>query len=302
MQERIREIAAGVGHLAVSIANIYFVDGTDGRWVLVDTGLPGKAGIIRDAAESRYGPGARPEAIVLTHGHADHSGSAADLADLWRVPIFAHRLEMPYLTGQSKYPPPDPTAPGFMSFLTRFLKPHPTNLGDRVQPFTAGELPGMPRWEWIHTPGHAPGHVAFFRPLDATLLAGDALTTMNLDSLLAVVAKKQRVCRPPTPVTYDWRQARDSVRALADLKPFTIACGHGVPMKGNEAGLQLAALARHFPAPRHGRYVPEPARVDETGVVWLPPAPADPMPKVAAAVGVAAATAVVVSAVRRRAS
>jgi len=302
MQHRIHEIAAGVGYLPVSIANVYFVNGPQGRWVLVDTGLSGKAGMIREAAESRYGTGARPEAIILTHGHADHSGSAADLADLWRVPIFAHALEMPYLTGQSKYPPADPTAPGFMSFLTRFLKPQPANLGDRVQPFSRGELPGMPGWEWFHTPGHAPGHVAFFRRLDATLLAGDAFTTMNVDSFLAVVAKKQQVCRPPTPVTYDWPQARDSVRLLADLKPFTLACGHGVPMKGNEATMQLTALARHFRTPRHGRYVPEPARVDETGVVWVPPAPADPVPKVAVAVGMAAATAVLVSALRRRAS
>ena len=55
------------------------------------------------------GAGAPPEAIVLTHGHFDHAGSALQLAEYWDVPIYAHRLEMPYLTGKADYPPPDPT-------------------------------------------------------------------------------------------------------------------------------------------------------------------------------------------------
>jgi glyoxylase-like metal-dependent hydrolase (beta-lactamase superfamily II) len=299
MAPQIHEIAAGVGHLAVSIANVYFVDGQEGRWLLIDAGVPGKADFIRQAAESRYGVGARPEAIVLTHGHYDHSGSAAELAEIWRVPILAHRLEMPYLSGKSEYPPPDPTAPGFMAFLSRFIKPHAIDVGDRLAPFD-GEVPGMSGWEWFHTPGHAPGHVAIFRRSDRTLLAGDAFTTMNLDSLLAVATKQQRVCRPPTPVNYDWKAARESVRLLAELRPFTIACGHGLPMKGTEAALQLTALARNFPIPRHGRYVSEPARVDETGVVWLPPPAADPLPKVAGAIGAIGAAAVIVSVVKRR--
>ena len=298
----LREIAPGVHHLAVSIANVYFIDVAKGGWVLIDAGLPGKAEYIRRAAESRYGRGARPESILLTHGHFDHAGSARELAEGWNAPIYAHPLEMPYLTGKSPYPPGDPTAPGFMSFLMRFFgNVQGFNLGPSIRALEAGqEAPGLAGWEWLHTPGHAPGHISFFRRADATLIAGDAIATMNLDSFFAIATKAQRVSRPPTPITCDWKMARESVRMLASLKPFTIACGHGVPMTGAEATRQLAALAREFPTPRHGRYVLEPARTNENGIVYLPPKPADPLPKIAAGVGAAALTGVAAVVVARK--
>jgi glyoxylase-like metal-dependent hydrolase (beta-lactamase superfamily II) len=80
----VNEIAAGIAHLPVSIANVYFVGSPGQPWVLVDTGVPGKVDAIREAAESRYGPAARPQAIILTHGHFDHAGNASELADCGR--------------------------------------------------------------------------------------------------------------------------------------------------------------------------------------------------------------------------
>ncbi len=300
MANRIKEIAAGVGCLPVSIANVYFVGAPGGPWSLVDTGVTGKAHNIIEAAQARYGVGSIPRAIVLTHGHFDHAGNASDLADHWGVPILAHRLELPYLTGKSQYPPGDPTSPGFMSFMMRFFKHQGLDLGERLRPIESAELPGMTGWEWHHTPGHSPGHVVFFRRAGATMLGGDALTTMNTDSLFASVTKQQRVCGPPTPVTCDWRAARESVRFLSSLKPWTLGCGHGAPMSGPEAALQLAELARVFPIPRHQRYVPEPARTDENGVVWLPPEPADPLPQLATGAAIAASAAVLVALRRGR--
>lgn len=299
------EIAQGVAFLPVSIANVYFVDSTRGEWVLVDTGVPGKADQIREAAERRYGPGARPAAILLTHGHWDHAGSALDLANFWDVPVYAHPLELPFLTRKSAYPPFDPTAPGFMAFVTRFVgNIKPFDLGDRVQPLESDQDPaGLTGWNWHHTPGHAPGHVSFYRRSDATLLAGDAFTTVNLDSLFAIVTKRQQISRPPTPSTIDWAAARESVQRLAALKPFTLACGHGTPMSGNQAALDFADFARKFPIPSRGRYVTEPAQTDENGIVYLPPKPPDRVPAIAASVGVAAlvGTMIAVAANRRRA-
>lgn len=304
MAQMLQEIARGVAQLPVSIANVYFVDGAGGKWVLVDAGTPGKTQQIREAAESRYGPGATPQAILLTHGHFDHAGNALELATFWDVPVYAHKLELPYLTGQSSYPPADPTAPGFMAFLSRFFTSKPLDLGGRVRPFDFGaDTPGLEDWERHHTPGHTPGHVAFFRPSDGTLLAGDAFTTVDLDSALAVVTKTRKVSPPPTPMTSDWGAASESVRRLASLQPNTLACGHGSPMSGQEAALELAELARNFPTPAHGRYVAEPARADETGVTYLPPKPADPALRVATGVGIAAvAAAVFALSTKRRAS
>ncbi|MGI8742045.1 MAG: MBL fold metallo-hydrolase [Bryobacteraceae bacterium] len=273
----------------MSIANVYFVDSANGGWVMVDAGVPGKAKQIRGEAESRYGKGTRPTAILLTHGHFDHAGNAGPLADLWDIPVYAHTLELPYLTGKSCYPPPDPTAPGFMAFLSRFFSAKPFDLRGRVRPLEFGnDVPGLANWEWHHTPGHTPGHVSFFRPGDATLLAGDAFTTVDVDSAFALATKKRQISRPPAPMTSDWIAAGESVGRLAALKPFTLACGHGLPMSGNTAAADLARFSRDFPVPSHGRYVPEPARADENGVTYLPPKPPDPVPAIAAGIGLAA--------------
>ena len=233
----------------------------------------------------------------------DHVGSAAELADLWRAPIFVHPLEIPFVTGRSQYPPGDPTIGGFLALLGRFFQAEAIDLGDRVRPLeSSGELPGFTGWEWHHTPGHTPGHVAFFRRQDETLLAGDAITTVNLDSFFATAVNTQRVWRPPSPSTSDWIAAAESVKLIAGLRPFTIACGHGKPMSGGTAVMQLAELATDFPFPTKGRYVREPARTDETGVVHLPPKPPDALPGVAVGLGIAAAagTMFAIAAHRRR--
>ncbi len=86
----ITRIAPDVGWLPISFVNVYFVGRPGGPWVLIDAGLPGRAKQIFEAAEARFGAGAKPEAIILTHGHFDHAGSALKLAERWEVPIYAH--------------------------------------------------------------------------------------------------------------------------------------------------------------------------------------------------------------------
>jgi glyoxylase-like metal-dependent hydrolase (beta-lactamase superfamily II) len=300
------EMTQGVTRLDLGIVNSYLVGDAGGPWVLVDAGTPGSAEKIRVEAQQRFGPGTRPEAIVLTHGHADHSGSAAELSDLWGVPIYAHRLELPFLTGLSAYPPPDPTVGGPFALLSRFVPRKTIDLGEeRVRELPAdGVAPGMPGWRWIHTPGHTPGHVSLFRTEDRVLLAGDALATMDADSFSGMMSRKQKISRPATPVTPDWGAAERSVREMASLRPRVLAPGHGGPMEGPAVAEELTAFAEDFAAPQHGRYVGEPARFDEQGVAWLPPAPPDPLPKVAAVVGTAllAGTAAIawLAATRRR--
>src|SRR3712207_6371874 len=94
-------VADGVTGLQIVMVNVFFVGEPGGPWVLVDAGLPFSAGRIRRAAAAIYGEGAKPEAIILTHGHFDHVGALQVLAELWDVPVYAHRLELPYLDGRS---------------------------------------------------------------------------------------------------------------------------------------------------------------------------------------------------------
>jgi glyoxylase-like metal-dependent hydrolase (beta-lactamase superfamily II) len=254
--------------LRIAIVNVFLYgrpDAGDRGWTLVDTGVstPGAAARIIRAASERYGPNARPGAIVLTHGHFDHVGSAKRLAEHWDVPVYAHTLELPYLTGYRSYPPPDPAAgEGAMSWLSPLYPRGPFDLGDRVRPFAQdSSLPGMPGWRWIHTPGHSPGHVSLYREDDRTLIAGDAFVTTKEESGMGVMRWEPEVHRPPAYFTPDWVTAGASVRRLAALEPELVVTGHGPSMRGAELRRELHALADDFDrvaVPRHGRYVEGP--------------------------------------------
>ncbi|HUR96020.1 MAG TPA: MBL fold metallo-hydrolase [Gemmatimonadales bacterium] len=261
-------VAPDLGYLRLVLVNVYLYglpDAGDRGWVLIDAGIPGPgvADRIIQAAAERFGPDARPSAIVLTHGHFDHVGTLRALAEHWDAPVYAHRLELPYLTGRRAYLPPDPTVGGgAMSLLSPLYPRGPFRFEDRVAELPGdGTVPGMPGWQWIHTPGHSPGHISLFREDDRALIAGDAFVTTRQESVIGVAAWQPRVHRPPAYFTPDWAAARDSVRRLAALEPELAATGHGPPMRGREMRLQLHALADRFDTvalPRHGRYVGRP--------------------------------------------
>lgn len=290
------EVAADVACLPLSIVNVYFFGergAGDRSWVLIDAGLAFSGRRIARAAAERFGPHSRPAAIILTHGHFDHVGALPGLAERWDVPVYAHELEMPYLTGRSSYPPPDPAVGGgAMSLLSRLYPRGPIDLGGGVQTLPAdGSVLGMPGWRWIPTPGHTAGHVSLFRDTDRTLIAGDAFVTQCQESALGVLSQQRKVRRPPAYYTTDWQTARRSVEMLAQLRPNVAATGHGVPMYGERMRQQLDRLVRDWDraaVPSHGRYVHQPAITDERGVVSVPPAAFDRQLAVLAGIGFAA--------------
>src|SRR5690606_12734892 len=107
-------------------------------WVLIDAGVVGSAAAIRRAAVARFGEHARPAAIVMTHGHFDHVGALRTLAEYWEVPIYSHPLETPFLTGQSSYPPADPSVGGgLMATLSRFYPRSPVDVSQWLRPLPA---------------------------------------------------------------------------------------------------------------------------------------------------------------------
>jgi len=274
-----RYVAVDVSYLRDKVVNVCFIGapGADDReWALVDAGLPGSADRIRRAAALMFGPDSRPAAILLTHGHLDHVGAIHTLARDWDAPVYAHELELPYLTGRSAYPPPDPfVGGGAMSVLSLLIPRGPFNLGSRVRELPDdGTVPGLRGWRWIPTPGHSPGHVSFVRDSDRTLIAGDAFVTTKPESLLAALTQRPELHGPPMHFTPDWNAARASVRHLADYSPTTAVTGHGPPMRGERLQIELRELASHFDEwarPAHGRYRDRPAITDATGVVDLPP-------------------------------
>jgi glyoxylase-like metal-dependent hydrolase (beta-lactamase superfamily II) len=183
-----------------------------------------------------------------------------ELADEWNVPVYAHADEPPYLTGQAKYPPPDPSVGGGLMAVISPLYPRTSaDLTGRVQRLPAnGSVPTLPGWRYVHTPGHAPGHVSFYRDEDKLLLPGGAFCTTKQESFLAVAQQRPELHGPPAYYTPDWQAARRSVEQLAALRPNTVAPSHGLPMAGPEVADQLDELAANFDriaVPDHGKYV-----------------------------------------------
>lgn len=294
-------IAPGVWYVPALLANLYFVGRRGEPWVMVDAGTPGAALRIRAAVSEVYGR-QRPSAIVLTHGHFDHTGAVRELADEWDVPVFAHLLEFPYLDGRDSYPPPDPTVGGFLAQLSRFFPKRGINISHRLRPLPEdGSLPFLPGWRVVPTPGHTAGHVSLFRDEDRVLIAGDAVITIGQQHPAKLFSQARELHGPPRYFTPDWDAAHDSIRKLSNLHPLTLAAGHGLPMSGGDVAGRLMSLAASFRPPHHGRYVGNPARANEQGVYFLPPAPRDPVPLYAAGVAVAAAG-ILLLATRRRAA
>lgn len=245
----------------IQIVNISLVGYPESdELVLVDAGMPKSANEIISVIEERFGPNSRPKAIILTHGHFDHVGGLIELVKHWEVPVYAHQLEMPFLTGQKSYPEPDPTVEGgLVAKMSPSFPNEPINLGSSVQTLPSdGTIPHMPGFRWIHTPGHSPGHISLFRESDGALIAGDAFTTVKQEYMYKVFTQELEISGPPRYLTTDWEAAKQSVIKLKDLKPKVAVTGHGLPMSGEVLTTSLSKLVNEFDQiaiPDYGRYV-----------------------------------------------
>ena len=240
------------------IVNLALV-GNQNEFVLVDAGMPKSADEISEMIAEHFGEQARPSAIILTHGHFDHVGSLVELLEKWRVPVYAHELEIPYLTGKKDYPPGDPSVDaGMVAKLSPMFPNHGIDIGEQVKVFPQdGSIPHMQGWKWIHTPGHTPGHVSLFREEDRALIVGDAFVTVKQESLYKVLTQTQEISGPPRYYTTDWEAAYESVQSLEALKPEVAVTGHGLPMNGEELRENLSYLTANFreiATPKDSRY------------------------------------------------
>lgn len=257
------EVTNDVFYYTDQIVNISFIGFPEtGDWVLVDTGLPYAANEIKTVVKERFGAGSRPKCIILTHGHFDHVGGVIDLVNEWEVPVYAHPLEMPYVTGKKAYPKPDATVEGgLLAKISPMYPNEPINLGTAVQALPNDQtVPELEEWRWIHTPGHAPGHISLFRERDSLLLSGDAFITVRQDSFYNVLLQNSEINGPPRYLTTDWKAAKESVKKLVDLQPAIVVPGHGVALEGEELTEGLNKLINEFDqkaVPDYGRFVDE---------------------------------------------
>lgn len=255
------EVLPDLYSFTIQIVNIVMVGHMDQKeFVLIDAGMPYSANKIISEAETRFGADCRPKAIILTHGHFDHVGSIIELVKHWDVLVYAHELELPFLTGKMDYPEPDSTVEGGMvSKMSPIFPNEAIDLGSRVTALPEdGTVPHLPGFRWIHTPGHSPGHVSFFREKDKALIVGDAFITVKQEYLYKVLTQKLEISGPPRYLTPDWVAAKKSIEKLEALKPSVAITGHGLPITGDQLTGYLKELVDDFDTiamPDYGKFV-----------------------------------------------
>jgi len=246
---KLREVQPDVAYFTDQIVNVIFIGLPTDKWVIIDAGMPGSGKDIIRAAHKRFGKDNPPQAILLTHGHFDHIGSIVGLLETWPgIPVYAHPAEFPFLTGQQAYPEPDPGVEGgLLAKISKIYPYEPINIEPVLKALPEdGTLTVLPDWKWLHTPGHSPGHVSFFRETDRFLIVGDAFITVKQDSFYKVLVQKMEVNGPPVYFTPDWQSAEASVQLLNALRPEVVITGHGTHMEGKELQGGLERLANDF--------------------------------------------------------
>jgi glyoxylase-like metal-dependent hydrolase (beta-lactamase superfamily II) len=269
-----REIAPGVYCMeagrGITRANVYFVR-SGNSWVLIDAGLANSGQSIRRAAERLFGEKTKPACILLTHDHPDHAGAALELARIWNCKVYMHADELPIAVNPSLTVFKEFANPMDNRIILPMLRAMPRrrleamlkrdSLKEVARAFDPGTgVPNLPDWQYIFTPGHTPGHVAYYRTTDGVLITGDAIVTVNLNSFggflgWAFHIKKQKMAGPPRYSTWNWQTAKKSAALLAELEPNFVAPGHGEPLTGKETSPQLRVFARHFAGPTKTKHI-----------------------------------------------
>lgn len=176
-------VGDGVVRLGTDLVNWFLVDG-DGAVVVVDAGLPPYRPQLEPGLALLGRTRDDVAAVLLTHGHNDHTGVAEDLRTELAVPVFVHGGDAGLATTGGVRQGTEASVdeygdyPTARALLDHFAAAGPSRPVGDVHALDDGEeLPGG--LVAIHTGGHTPGHVVLHLPSRSTLFVGDLLCSVN---------------------------------------------------------------------------------------------------------------------------
>ena len=181
--------------------------------VLVDSGFALHFKRLLRATASRT-----IHAHALTHAHADHAGGSKRLQATLGVPIWVGAGDADVLRSGEAEPGDVPFGRSALKSYMRFPGAEPDRELREGDELSAGFVA-------LETPGHSPGHLAYWREEDGTLICGDVFFNMSLATTAAGLHT------PPGFFTPDPAQNRQSARRLATLQPKLVLFGHGPPLR-----------------------------------------------------------------------
>ncbi|MDG9717942.1 MBL fold metallo-hydrolase [Streptomyces sp. DH24] len=249
---------ADVRHVADGIC---LVHGSDTNWVvltdgdavtLIDTGYPRDRKLLLDSLAAVGGSPEAVTAVLVTHAHNDHLGSAEYLAARYGTPVLLHEAEVPHARREFLHQVSvgqvlrNSWRPGVLPWALRALRSggtaHVPVTAPRPFP-SAGplDLPGRP--VPVHTPGHTGGHCAFHLPEAGVVVSGDALVSGHPTS---------RTAGPqllPGMFHHERGRATASLDVLAALDADLLLPGHGPALRGpvREAARRAREAAEPVP-------------------------------------------------------
>jgi hydroxyacylglutathione hydrolase len=215
MEERMNrfvEVAPGLQRWSpfpLDLVNVYLLDD-----VLVDAGSKAQAFRLLRALR-----GQQVAAHALTHAHFDHQGSSHAVCRALEVPLWCGEREREAVESGDQaylYPRPDELLPRIARRLAGPAHPVARALreGDTVGGFRV-----------LETPGHTPGHLAFWRESDRALVLGDVVFHRNPITLRPGLRYPYRF------LVYDYELNAAAARRLAALEPALVCFGHGTPLR-----------------------------------------------------------------------